>query len=127
MIGSDKLNGCIKEILVLADVLDSMAKQKGTELIVSSGKRDNVANAQCGGSSTSLHLFGKAIDWSFKDSNIFKVTSEIFGLVQGQQGAFKGITQMEICRAIDGTNHCHLGFGNEGFIKYFTGVYNVKN
>lgn len=123
MINSNKLTGCIKEILVLADVLDSIAKKKGTELVVSSGFRDMTTNIAAGGATHSLHLTGRAIDFCFQDTHIFKIIGELLQLCLDQQGAFKGITQLECVKGFDKTNHIHIAYGPEGFLKTWTGVY----
>lgn len=128
MINQNLLSGCIKEVLALADVLDtSYARKNGCELIVSRGFSTPEHNAAVGGSPKSLHLKGAALDCFFSDKyNIFKHVSSLYELVVKQEGVFKGVTQMEVCRGIINgkwCNHLHFGFGQEPETIYFSGVY----
>jgi hypothetical protein len=131
MINQHKLAGCTKDIIAVADVLDSYAHKKGCQLIVSSGARSVEENKAAGGSFKSLHMKGRAIDFYFSDKyNIYEHVTEIYHMVLKQEGVFKGVTQMEVCRGIvmiagvpTWVNHIHLAFGDEAAPIYFTGVY----
>ena len=120
--GIEKLKGCSTKVIDLSSRLDDIARAKGTQLIISSGKRD--------GDGKSWHNSGDAIDFYFKDSNVFKYVSEIFQLCLSQQGVFEGVTQFEVVRnkvSRDGQwyqwNHIHIAFGDEPELISFTAKY----
>jgi hypothetical protein len=108
-------------------VLGSYAKKLGCELIVSSGFRSPEANKAAGGSSTSLHLQGLAIDFCFSDQwNIFEHVTPIYHLYREKLGGWAEATQMEVCRGIkDGAwvNHIHIAFKPAVPQICFTGTY----
>jgi len=114
MQNQEKLIGCHTKILLLADVLDSIAHQKGSELIVTSGKRE--------GNGKSWHDKGLAIDCAFRDIHIFKLVTEFYWLCTKQEGAFDGITEFEVCCDLS-KQHFHFAFGNEDKLEIFTGTY----
>lgn len=122
------LAGCIKEVLALADVLDtSYARKNGCELIVSCGFRSPEKNQSVKGSPTSQHLLGRAVDFYFSDKyTIFKHVTPIYELFMADQGVWQGATQFEVCRGVkDGKwiNHIHVGFKKDIPKTSFTGIY----
>jgi len=125
MINKEKLNGCTDKILNLADWLEGFGiTEKLGELIITSGKRSVEDNAKIpNASKTSLHTSGNAMDFTYKDTNIFKVVTPLFWYFLGNQGVFEGCTQFEVCRDANGTQHIHLGFGKESVKISFTGTY----
>lgn len=121
ILNPDKLADCDKRILVLADRLEGIAKDKyQTSLVLHSGKRN--------GGGKSWHDQGKALDFSFKDINVFKLVSELYYLCAGQEGAFKGVTEFEVVRGVhpstgDWQNHLHIAYGDESKLETFTSDY----
>lgn len=125
MINQNLLQGCVKEVLALADVIDSSyARKLGCELIVSSGLRTPLNNP---GSPNSQHLLGRAIDFYFSDKyTIFKHVTPLYELYLGQQGVWQGATQFEVCRGVVNgkwVNHIHVAFKQGIEPIAFTGVY----
>lgn len=118
-----KLNGCNQKIIDLVKKeLGPMANEMNTDLIITSGKRSKEHNAEIGGSLTSYHLKGDAIDFYFKDVNVFKLVTNFYYLVAKQEGSFKEIIEFEVCRNKVGVQHFHIAFGI-GIPRYFTGIY----
>ena len=115
------LTGCTKEILALAEWLDAWAKSNNLKMTVTSGYRSAEVNKNAGGSPRSAHLTGKAIDVTF-NTNIFKITSAIYGYWQSGVGPWKGCTEMEVCRG-KGMQHMHFAFIPEKEAVSFTGTY----
>lgn len=122
IINEDKLNGCDSKILYLKDYLLTMANDMNTDLIITSGYRSKEYNKSIGGSDKSWHCKGLAIDFYFKNVNVFKKVTDIYYLCEKQEGDFKGVTEFEVCRG-KGKQHFHLAFGNEPKLETFTGVY----
>ena len=123
IINEDKLIGCDQRVIDLSKYLDSeLSISPLTNLIASSGKRSKAHNEKIGGSPRSYHLLGTAIDFHFENVNVFKVVTELYYLVQRQEGVFKGVTEFEVCRAKNGMQHFHIAFG-ERAPRYFTGTY----
>ena len=116
IIGKEKLEGCVPQIHKLSERLAEYAEECGTVLIVTSGKRS--------GTGRSWHNSGKAMDFCFKDSNVFKHTTVLYTLCAEQIGAYKGVTEFEVCRRNrDNKQHFHIAFGEEGCVESWTGVY----
>jgi hypothetical protein len=127
MIYQERLKGCTKDMLEVMDIIETEAKRKGTDVIVSCGYRSPEDNAKIpNASKTSLHLSGNAVDFYFSDKyNIFKHVTWIYEMCL-TSSAFNKVTEMEVCRGvIDGqwVNHIHLGIGGHPDVRFFTGVY----
>lgn len=120
--GLDKIEKCDNKIKKLAEWLESYANKLGSELIISSGKRE--------GTGSSWHDQGKAIDFYFKDSNVFKHVTPLYFECYNQKDVFLGVTEFEVCRGVvkkEGKyyqwQHLHVAFGDESSLETFTGIY----
>lgn len=120
MQGKELLQGCDIRVIKLADWLESWGLGKKITMITTSGKRNNPQKK-------SWHNDGLAIDFCYKDYNIFRVTSELFEYFLKNQGVWQGATEFEVCRGLNANgewiNHIHVAFGLETSKESFTGVY----
>ena len=116
VINKHKIIGCEKKVIKLVDWLNEYAERVNTELIITSGKRD--------GRGRSWHNTGRAVDFYFKESNVFKHVTPIYMACFQQVEPFDGVTELEVCRRNrDNKQHFHVAFGEEGRLETFTGVY----
>jgi len=114
----EMLADCDRRIVSLIDYMEALAKQKKTSIVLTSRKRS--------GTGGSWHNKGLAIDFYFKDINVFKLCTELYYLCEGQNGVFKGVTEFEMVRDyVNGkaVNHFHIAFGNEPHLETFTSNY----
>ena len=125
MIGLEKLKGCDKRIILLADYLELFAKSKyNDELIITSGKREGEQERGLPG--FSWHNIGLAIDFCFKNTIVLYFNSELFDLFMRNIAAFKSATEFEVCKGLCRgvpAQHIHIAFGLESVKESFTGIY----
>ena len=92
----------MQNLVYTASKMDEVRKLLGKPVIVSSGYRSTVVNLAIGGSPTSSHTAGLAVDFTCPE---FGAVEEVFNAIRKSPLRYDQIIN-------EGDSWCHLGFGD---------------